>query len=393
MALAAAYFETGGGPDEYDALRPSSSSPTSPSLFASSHHRRQTVTTFVPVNDDSSPIGKKGGAIMPSGSMPIGRDRQPRSFPVAIPDSDTVFLIWPQLDVGGSLRSALAGLCRKVCAVGHSASLVQMWVEDNPPVPNLAPTERPGAPMRLRVPWSGRLHELETRYNAELRPTPAGWKGYAEPTKGTPIPAPSGTVFSADLVVLRVVEGSRPLGLESTLMLTEALRGAAMKSCPDPPPEWISGHASPQGPPSQKPHIAFAPLAHVGREHADGHLLGIALAVPKGVSDGGQRECLSPLVFGESGLARAIRLTLGSVGVWSAVLDDREDRPWTLRPEAWTGNPAQGYETWATVTPIVLDRYPKERQAGAEPTVSKRLSQNRALGSWNPIQARGASTS
>jgi len=205
------------------------------------------------------------------------------------------------------------------------------------------------------------MEELRERFDAELRPTPAGWKGYAGHVEKTAASAVKGTVFAPELVVLRCLGGSRPLGLESTLLLTEALRGTAMKSCPDPPPEWVSGHRGPQGPPSRNPHIAFAPLGHVGREHADGHLLGIALAVPKGVSDAEQRDCLSPLLFDEGGLPREIRVTLGRAGVWNIGIDDREDRPWTLRPETWTSDRFGGCETWATVTPIVLDRYPKDR--------------------------------
>ena len=184
MALAAAHFETDGGPDEYAALKLLSASPAGPAIFASSHTARRTVTTFVPVNDDSSPISKKGGAIMPSGSMPIGRDRQPRSFPVAIPERDTVFLIWTDLEVEVADRAALAKLCGKVGALGHSASLVQMWVEDSPPEPTLAPTDRPHAALRLRVPWRKRLDELQDRYQAGLRRIQPAGKAIRGRTKG-----------------------------------------------------------------------------------------------------------------------------------------------------------------------------------------------------------------
>jgi CRISPR-associated protein Csb2 len=126
MALTAAHFETQGGEDEYAALRLLSSSSVGPSLYASGYHQRQSVTAFVPVNDDSSPIGKKGGAIVPVGSLPVGRDRQPRCFPVAIPEEDTMFLIWHDLKMDGRASAALSALCQKVSAVGHSASLA--WI-------------------------------------------------------------------------------------------------------------------------------------------------------------------------------------------------------------------------------------------------------------------------
>lgn len=366
MALAAAHFETDGGPDEYAALRSLSSSPLGPGLHAAPRHPRQTVTTFVPVNDESSPISKKGGAIMPSGSMPIGRDRQPRSFPVAVPEEDTVFMVWPLLELSDEARKALAGLCGKVSALGHSASMVQMWTEDNPPEPNLAPTDRPGAPTRLRVPWPGRLEELEDLYKAELRPNSTGWRSYAAPQAELTSGKTRGTIFSPDLIVLRRLERSTPLGLESTLILIEALRGTVLKSCPDPPPEWISGHEGRNGPPSAKPHLALLPLAHVGREHADGRLLGVAMAVPRELSDQEQKRCLAPLLFGADGLVRKIEITLGKLGAWDVSLDDREERPWTLRPEVWTSSGSMAPSaTWTTVTPIALDRYPKERNGSS----------------------------
>src|SRR5579864_7605391 len=97
MALAAAHFETDGGTAEYEALRLLSSLEP-PSVAASDAYDRQPVTNFVPVNDDASPLGKKGQALMAAGSLPIGRGRQARSFPVAVPERDVVYLLWPDAD-------------------------------------------------------------------------------------------------------------------------------------------------------------------------------------------------------------------------------------------------------------------------------------------------------
>ena len=101
-----------------------------------------------------------------------------------------------------------------------------MCVENNPPAADVVPCKRAGAPLRLRVPWSGRLGELEGRYAAKLPPNFTGWQGYdrfrMEESRGTAL----STIFAPDLIVLRRLEG-RPLGLESTLILTEALRGAS----------------------------------------------------------------------------------------------------------------------------------------------------------------------
>jgi len=336
MALTAAHFETDGGREDYAALKQLSALP-SPALSVAPGHDRQIVTTFVPVNDDSSPVSKKGKPIMPSGTLSVGRDRQPRSFPVAVPERDSVYMIWSGATLTDQARRALRGLCRKVTAVGHSASLVQMWVEENPPEPDMVPSDRAGAPLRLRVPWQDRLEQLEASYEAELRPSLSGWQGYdSRATK--PVRSPSSsTIFAPDLAVLRRLDG-RLLGLESTLILTEALRGAVMKACPGPPPEWISGHegTAPGGPPSKRPHLAFLPLPNVGHQHADGRLLGVALAIPRDVPAQEQHRCLSSLLFNAEGYLAQFQLTFGRVGDWDVVLGDREDRPQALRPETWT---------------------------------------------------------
>ena len=93
------------------------------------------------------------------------RLRQGRSFPVAIPHDPVVRLIWGDT-LPPSHREALVSLCRKVTSVGHSASLVQMWIDDNASIPTLVP--RSGmARYRLRVFGPGRLAYLEARCNRE----------------------------------------------------------------------------------------------------------------------------------------------------------------------------------------------------------------------------------
>jgi CRISPR-associated protein Csb2 len=370
MALTAAHFETDGGPEEYSALKQLSAL-RSPALSASNGHDRQTVTSFVPVNDESSPISKKGKPIMPSGCLTVGRDRQPRTFPVAVPERDSVYMIWPGAIMTDEARRALRGLCRKVAALGHSASLVQMWVEDNPPEPDMVPSDRAGAPLRLRVPWHERLGQLEAAFESGLRPGPSGWQGYDTPAATLTRAPDSSTVFAPDLVVLRRMGGT-PLGLESTLILTEALRGAVMSACPAPLPEWISGHEgmAPESPPSKRPHLAFLPLPNVGHEYGDGRLLGVALAIPRDVSAEDQRRCLSALLFNAGGYLSQFRLAFGRAGDWDVIMDDREDRPQALRPETWTSaSGSVSWAHWASVTPVVLDRYPKAR-GDAERTIS-----------------------
>src|SRR5687767_2311164 len=80
MALVAAFGETGEMSDEATALRWLESLPPPHLKVASQVASRTPVTAFVPVNDTASPV-QKGKALAPMGSLPIGRVRQPRTFP------------------------------------------------------------------------------------------------------------------------------------------------------------------------------------------------------------------------------------------------------------------------------------------------------------------------
>lgn len=355
MALSAAFFETGENADERAALEWLESLEP-PALHASTSHPRTTVTAYVPVNDDSNPVNeKKKKSHMVSGTLPIGRGRQPRSFPTAIPESDTVYLLWRDIELPVEHRPALESLCGKVAYIGHSSSPAQMWLEATPPEPTLTPVEG-NAPYRLRVSGRGRLAGLAANYEMGQRPPLSLWNGYAPPKvemAERPIPQ---TVFDHNLIILRRVVG-QSLPLESTLALTEALRGAVMQAVPQPPPEWVSGHRA-DGSRSEQDHLAFAPLPYVGHEHADGHLLGIALVVPRHIANSEAARCFAPLLApDEMEGSRLTRLTMGRVGEWEVALEEREQPPVALRIETWT----RPGKRWATVTPIVLDRYPKAK--------------------------------
>ena len=161
MALAAAWFDTGEDVDEGAALRWLEGL-EAPAILASEATQRSPVVSYVPVNDDPAPISrdsnKKQWKQRPQGSIPIGRNRQPRGFPTAVPHDPTVLLIWSE-----PLSTHAAGLERlatKVTHVGHSASFVQAWIEkDGETPPNLIPTTGV-AELRLRIPSTGRLEQL-----------------------------------------------------------------------------------------------------------------------------------------------------------------------------------------------------------------------------------------
>jgi len=396
MALAAAWFETDQDPAEGAALRWLEALDP-PCIAASAAEIRQTLSTgrppvsFVPVNDarvgrkapDSAELGKLRDAGL--AVLPEHRSRQPRSFPVVVPHDPCVWLIWPQAQPGEHLEP-LGRLAAKVTHIGHAASLVQAWVDDVSPDPAWVPVD--GATThRLRVTTAGRLDALERTYNraamiayADLDaackaakgkertglqkeidarfgdtppvsafPLPVRWAGYDRP----PIDRieQRHSVFDPRLVVLRLT-GKR-LDLESTLRVMDALRGALLSACPQPIPQWVSGHAA-DGAPSRQPHVAFLPLPFVDAEHADGHLLGVALAMPAGIAPQAVAQALNPLLWDrETGAPARIRLFDGQWFECVAELEQREMPPRNVQSDTWT----QAAQRWGSVTPVVLDRH------------------------------------
>ena len=397
MAMSAAWFETGQDMSEGEALRWLEGLPA-PGISASGHSQRQLVSHYVPVNDPSlstaQTIQRLAGnaratlnALKDAGlsQLPECRTRQPRTFPVAIPHNSDVHLIW-EADIPKLRWEPLANLCRKVGAIGHPASLVQMWLSDTPPKPSLVPVAGV-APHRLRVFGPGRLAYLKNRCNrtsviayadleeraknakgkeknllkehiqtefragkpVSLRPEPGLWQGYAPPSPEAETPL-AGSFFDPRMVVL-ALSGKR-LSLPATLKLTEALRGALLAACPAPIPQWVSGHNA-AGKPSRDPHVAFLPLPFVGDEHANGRIMGVALALPFAIDPAEVARVLEPWLRDDNGMPRTLKLFDGQWLECRAELETRERPPLNLRPETWT-DPSR---RWASVTPVVLDRH------------------------------------
>ena len=180
MALAAAWFETGADEDEGAALRWLEGLPP-PSIAASDASERSPVFSYVPVNDTRvgrapsetslsklADFKQKYDKLKEAGLVvvPEHRSRQGRGFPVAVPHDPTVHLIWRQaLDGHGD---ALARLADKVTHVGHSASFVQAWLEEDCDIPA---TWEPTAGLvthRLRIPSTGRLELLARSGNRDV---------------------------------------------------------------------------------------------------------------------------------------------------------------------------------------------------------------------------------
>jgi CRISPR-associated protein Csb2 len=375
MALVAAWGEAGEDPAQREALEWLEQLDAPALAVPLEVSERTSFTSYVPVNDDSSPMGKKG-PFGPMGSLPIGRNRQPRQFPAVVPNSPTFYLIW-NVDLPANLRPMLEKVCELVTYVGHSASPVRVWVEDQPPTPTLIPEEK-RATHRLRTFAGGRLANLKNRYDAGLRPQPFLWRGYVTSTC-----EPTETIFDGPfdpgIFVLRELPGNRRYGLESCGIIADAIRLELMRRHGPNAPEWLSGHA-PDGSQSKQSRPAFLPLGFVDREHADGHLLGVAVVVPRdfehierlfellGSHEGSQDHDIEPGVPFLDVTIRNPHLENREVGQLHLELDERPEgrRPFTLKSFTWT----HPNRIWKTVTPVMLPQFPR-RGLTAEDVVAK----------------------
>lgn len=368
-ALVATAFESERpDPAELDALRWLEALDP-PRVHASESSARDTVTVFVPVNDvtvtrdkPSSPRKKepsKGEIKAGTKVLPDGRTRQPRTFPSVTPDDPRFRLSWPDAP-DAEHHEVLDRIARRVVRIGHSASLVAGRVVTDPGEPTWVPHD--GGDQLLRITRAGQLERLQQAFGqhqaTEPRVLPADFQAYARAQDTAERPDMKATVFGPDWIVLRRLSGSN-LPITATVGLATAVRGALMRHADQPPAEMLSGH-EPGGRPSQRPHLAIVPLPSVGHRHADGHLLGVALVMPRDATMA-ERQSVFRAVGRWEESCRAddeaqprLRVVLGKAGdldlerlVWSRPLK-------SLRPGLWS-RPAR---SWVSVTPIALDRNP-----------------------------------
>ncbi|MBX6722087.1 MAG: type I-U CRISPR-associated protein Cas5/Cas6, partial [Dactylosporangium sp.] len=116
----------------------------------------------------------------------------------------------------------------------------------------------------------------------------------------------------------------------------------------DPLPSQVSGHGA-----DGRPHVAYLGLVDVGHRHADGHLLGVGVAVPRQMPEADRRALLRGLLGADAAapLSR-IRSARGQQVQlqYPAVARRGLDRRWWCSPS--------GARTWVSATPLMLDRYP-----------------------------------
>ncbi|MCS1407285.1 MAG: hypothetical protein M2R45_00442 [Verrucomicrobia subdivision 3 bacterium] len=321
---------------------------------------------------------------------------KPRSFPVVFLDADrpTVFFRWADANVPEEIDGAFKRLVVRLPRLGHSSSLVFASLSASPDIDSdwriFSEADPSEASDHFRVPWSGLVKSAEDAYAAGdrenemkklmekaasearkdklLKPSMSSrgrhdprhrWVRYMEMNPGSRV---CETPWDRNVILLEQTRGSR-LGLQSTWQVTEVLHKTLIDRWSRSPsresmPPWISGHASTG--PVRHCHLALFPLPFVGYKHADGHLLGLGLALPKFAKIGLTREQW------RSDWQKARDALLGEEGSLKLVADNQSwtmslkpvsspTRQQALKPQRWT-EPAC---VWRSITPVILHRHPK----------------------------------
>lgn len=304
---------------------------------------RTAPDVFVPRNLTGEEVRDVVGAMRSRRDPSRQSGRVSRRFPTSIVGDEPAWFIWESDD--SAHRTALSGLAREVQYLGSSRSPVCCDVAEEPPS-GIVLVPEPGDPVgtALRVATTGFTDELLAARGIYPPPT----FGALQPYRATSEPAPPELKLLAGPfgeLAVRAFEPAFPLTILHAPLIARAFREAVLAHAGDDAPPVLHGHEC-------NPHVAFLPLANVGHTHATGQVLGVAAAIPRSVTAQDRDailhavnrvERLDNIVPGNSwrlhrGTGRTVR---------------------TLAPERWLG-PAR---RWQTVTPVILDRYPKRRQA------------------------------
>lgn len=295
--------------------------------------------------------------------LPDGRTKQERHFPSVTPADSRVVYRW-DADLDASTRAALGELLAGVTRIGHSSSLVSCRLIEEVPEPSL----RPGVGTRmLRCTRRGQLAALEQMHagHAGIRPRSLPFVGvpYGDAEDGhVHDGAAARADLAGDLVVFELPAEARRMPVTRVVEFTQAMRGAIFRHAADPLPEGLSGH-TPDGAPSRDPHAVFLGLPFVGHPHADGRLIGLAMMLPAGMSDGARDAALRAVGHWEEiaephGLCK---LLLPGGRAFDLVRKQPPFELKTLEPHSWTGPRRE----WVTATPIALPKNPGRLAKGS----------------------------
>lgn len=336
-ALVAAACEQGGAepaPAAVDALRWLEAL-GAPTVLRTKSSTRTRARVFVPRNPLPVEFTRSKNELKKNGRFVSPWLRNGRYFPTSVPEIPVVTYRW---EGAGPAPNILKDLVEGVSWLGSSRSPVACSVHDQFPG-QLAPLEpRDGGAEMLRVAAPGTTDTLLS--SRHQWPTPEAGRAisYGVAPAGSATETTTGP-FS-DVVVRAIIDPI--LGMTDAAPVATALRAAVLSRAGDTAPAALHGHTD------DDRRVAFLALGDVGHHNATGLIRGVAIALPHGITGDERGACVrafslvNPLSLGRG--IRPLRLT------------DELPPIAALRPERWIG-PSQWF---STVTPIILDRYPKK---------------------------------
>jgi CRISPR-associated protein Csb2 len=306
----------------------------------------------------------------------VARTNSEREWARAVPRSPRIWYRWPGLALAADARAQLENLCRRVPYLGRSTSpaLVEL-VEEEPAdcgrwVPIGPDRARRGLEQvtTVRAPFPGALDALRAAWRAKYREGGAGypWEigvgiDYGVERPGLEEPTIAAGPYSA-LVTLSL-EGHHLDGRHAA-RVAAAFRQALLSRA-ERHISTLHGHHD-----GDVVQCAALPLLFVDHERADGHLLGIGLAIPDL-----PRDELGVVSRALPAAGEVMEVTAGPLGVLRLrrlTPLDASRSSWGLQPERWT----QPARSWATAVPVVFDRYLK-RGTDIEAEVRRAVANSR----------------
>lgn len=301
--------------------------------------QRTEATSWVPRNPT------RGGEWQRYVKQSTAVNRVGRGFPTAIPDEPVVHFRWP---TAADPPSELSNLVGQVIYLGSSRSPVACALVE---VPRAHAAFRPSAAgdRSVRVPAPGTTGGmLATRFVHPARTSAViatyAWDG---PRARTPKRLLVGQF--TELLVRRALNAVEDV--HDAPMVTEALRQAVLSCAGDAAPAALHGHDI------GRDHAAFLVLADVGHTAAGGSVRGVALALPADLDADERDNCIR---------AFAAVNPLALPGRRPLELDDGMEQTVTTSAERWCGPST----SWATVTPVVLDRFPRRGRTALDELLS-----------------------
>ncbi len=259
-----------------------------------------------------------------------------RRSPIVFPENPTVTYVWR--NVPRDAAQPIKNIVEQVTHIGRAKSFVRSTVVPAESVQITYEPDQQGDTL-LRAPYPGRLDDLETAFQAGRRSTPAPGVRYRNVAD---------KIVSTEWGELITLRPNRTLDIHDTAKWADHMRKAILSVGGDDVPGLIHGHGCHR-------HIAWAVIPDVGHKHAKGDVLGIGCWLPKDISVK-ERLLIVDLTTRITDV-QGIKMSL-----------DRQNLK-GLQTQTWS----RKSRSWATVTPMALDRWPKKESP--ENIVRKHLTQ------------------